>query len=197
MRAKEMGIIPDQGCRVDLISDCFLRFNPAWRSDDPDEIGATRELVIELALERIDAADLGHIDWYAESSASEIAVDVAELMQQSGVYSGEGLFDAGQIFADLSALLSLGHDSMTRGAVDPVRHIIQLCPPQWAVCDDGVYCTDRPYQIAAWRLNEDWLRHMGEKNWVDINSLDEALRTCHALFEAGTLAVKPRRPQRR
>ena len=192
-RAKEMGVIPDQGCRVDLTSGCYLRFNPQLRADDPDEIDANLELVIELTLERIDAAELGHVDWYAKSSVTEIAVDIAELMQASGVYSGDNLFDAGKIFADLSTLLSLGYDSTTRGAVDPVRHIIQLCSPQWAVCDDGVYCTDQPYQIAAWRLNEDWIPHMSEKTWVDINSLDEALRTCSALFETGALAVKPRR----
>lgn len=193
VRAKEMRVIPDQGCRVDLVSSCYLRFNTGFRSDDSDEIG-TNQLVIELTLEQIDATTLGHVDWYAESSPTEIAVDIAELMQASGFYPGDKLFDAGKIFADLSTLLSLGYDSTTRGAVDPVRHIIQLCPPQWAVCDDGVYCTDMPYQIAAWRLDEDWLRHMSEKPWVDINSLDEALRTCHALFKAGALAVKPRRP---
>ena len=145
-RANKMGVIPDQGCRIDLISDCYLRFNPRLRSDDPNDIDANLELVIELTLEQIDATALGHVDWYAKSSATEIAVDFAELMQASGVYSGDNLFDAGKIFADLSTLLSLGYDSITTGAVDPVRHIIQLCPPQWAVCDDGVYCTDRPYK---------------------------------------------------
>lgn len=194
VRAKEMGVIPDQGCRVDFISDCYLRFNPSWRSDNPDEISAPREEIIELTLERIDATAIGHVDWYAGSSAAEIAVDVADLMQAAGVYPGDKLFDAGKIFADLSSLLSLGHDSTTRGAVDPVRHIIQLCPPQWAVCDDGVYRTDQPYQIAAWRLDEDWHEHMRGKSWVDLDSLDEALRTCHALYRSGALAVKPRRP---
>ena len=204
VRAMEMGVIPDQGCRVDLISDCYLRFNPVWRSDnpvnpawrsyDPDEISAAQEPVIQLTLERIDTTTLGHVHWSAISSPSRIAVEIAQLMQSSGVYPGDNLFDAGKIFADLSALLTLGYDSTTKGAVEPVRHIIQLCPPQWAVCDDGVYCTDQPYQIAAWRLDEDWLPHMSGKTWVDINSLDEALRTCDALFKAGALAVKPRHP---
>jgi ABC-type multidrug transport system fused ATPase/permease subunit len=193
VRAKEMGIISDQGCRVDLISDCYLRFKPEWRSDDPDDIGANRESVIELTLERIDATALRSVDWYAGSSPSEIAVSVAQLMQASGVYSGDNLFDAGKIFAGLSALLNVGHDSITSGAISPVRHIIQLCPPQWAVCDDGIYCTQRSYTLAANRMNEPrLLADMNEKTWADMNSFEEASNACRALFESGRLAVKPR-----
>jgi hypothetical protein len=82
-----------------------------------------------------------------------------------------------------------------RRKVSPVRHIIQLCPPQWAVCDDGVYCIDRPYQIAAPRFNENWLSHMSEKPWVDVPSLDEALTAGQAHYESGALAVKPDSPE--
>ena len=189
VRAREMGVIPDQGCRVD-ISACYLRFNSEWRSDDPDEFSGARELIVELTLERMDASALDHLDWRAEVSPAEIAVRIAERMQASGVYPGDNLFDAGRIFTDLSALLILGYESTTMGAVVPVRHIIQLCPPQWAVCDDGVYCTELPYQIGASRLGRDWLPHMSEKSWVDTNSFEEALRTCRALFDAGALAVE-------
>jgi hypothetical protein len=194
IRAEEIGIIPEQGCRVDLISDCYLRFKPGWKSSDPIVHTFEAPDIVELTLERIDAEALRHIEWEAESPASDIAFRIAEEMQASGVYSGDKLFDAGKIFADLSALLSVGHESSTSGNVSPVRHIIQLCPPQWAVCDNGVYCTDQPYQIAAWRLDENWLSHMNGKSWVDMDSLDEALTACHALFESGGLAVKPRRP---
>jgi hypothetical protein len=191
MRAKGMGIIPDRGCRVELPSDCYLRFNSGWKSSDPIVRYNQDPDIIELTLEEIDAKILDDIEWDTESSASEIAVRVAEAMQASGVYPGDALFDAGKIFADLSALLSFGHHSSTSGKVSPVRNIIQLCLPQWAVCDDGVYCMDMPYQILARRLNENWLSHMSEKTWVDMNSLDEALTTCRALYESGALEVRP------
>jgi hypothetical protein len=163
MRAQEIGIIPRQGCRVDLISDSYLRFKPEWKSRDPIVRGGQDPDVIELTLERIDGEALRRIEWDSESTPSDMGVCIAEEMQASGVYPGDGLYDAGKIFADLSALLSFGHESSTSGKISPVRHIIQLCPPQWAVCDDGVYSMDQPYQIAAWRLNENWLSHMSEK----------------------------------
>jgi hypothetical protein len=194
LRAREIGIIPDQGCRIDLISDCYLRFKPEWKSSDPIVRGSQDPDVIELTLERIDAEALRRVEWDSESTPSDIGVRIAEEMQASGVYPGDGLYDAGRIFADLSALLSFGHESSISGKINPVRRIIQLCPPQWAVCDDGVYCTDHPYQIVAWRLNENWLSHMSEKPWVDMTSLDEALTACQALYDAGSLAVKPSDP---
>jgi hypothetical protein len=131
IRAKEMGIIPDQGCRVGFLSDCYLRFKPEWSSTDPVLYESQDPNVIELTLEWIDATPLRQIRWGVETDAIDIAVDIAQEMQSSGVYPGDSSFDAGKIFADLSALLTLGYDSITRGAVDPVRHIIQFCPPQW------------------------------------------------------------------
>lgn len=193
VRAKEMGIIPDQGCRVGFISDCYLRFTPEWKSTDPVVYKSQDPDVIELTLERIDATPLRRMRWDVETDASDIAVGIAQAMQASGVYPGDSSFDAGKIFADLSALLTVGYDSITRGAVDPVRHIIQFCPPQWAVCDDGIHCTQNSYMLAADRMNEPrLLADMNEKTWADMNSFEEASDACRALFGSGSLAVKPR-----
>ena len=193
VRAKAIGIIPDQGCRVGFVSDCYLRFTPGWKSSDPIVYESQAPDVVELKLERIGAETLGWLMWDAETSTSEIAVSIAEAMQASGVYPGDSSFDAGKIFGDLSALLTLGYDSVTRGAVDPVRHIIQFCPPQWAICDDGIHSTQTPYVIRADKVKDDrLLAHMSEKVWVDIDSFDEAATACFELFRTGSLAVKPR-----
>jgi hypothetical protein len=191
MRAQKLGIVSDQGCRVDLISDCYLRFRAEWPSSDPIIRQGDDPDIVELTLERIYGAPLRRIEWAAESTAENIAVLIAEEMQAAGVYSGDALFDPERTFADLSKLLKIGHDNSTTGRVLPVRHIVELCLPQWAVCDDGVYSLDVSYQIAAWRLNEDWHLHMSEKPWVDMESLEKALYTCTALYEAGALATKP------
>ena len=193
VRAKEMAVIPDQGCRVGFISNCYLRFTPEWKSTDPIVRDSQDPDVVELTLEHIDATPLGRIVWDAESAPSEIAVRIAETMQASGVYPGDNSFDAGKIFADLSALLTIGYDSITRGAVDPIRHIIQFCPPQWTVCDIGICSTQISYFIAADEVNKDrLLTHMSEKPWVDINSFEEAQMACSALFRNGKLTIKPR-----
>jgi hypothetical protein len=192
LRAKDMGIIPDQGCRVGFISDCYLRFSPGWESTDRVVYESQGPDIVELKLERIDATPLSWLRWRAETATSDIAVSIAESMQASGVYPGDGSFDAGKIFADLSALLILGYESITKGAVNPVRHVIQFCPPQWAVCDSGIRSTQVPYFIRADRLNgERLLVHMSEKTWVDVESFEEAQMAGVALFRSGTLAIKP------
>lgn len=192
VRAKEMEIIPDQGCRVGFISDCYLRFTSGWESTDPVVYESQDPDVIELTLERLDATPLSRLSWNVETTA-EIVVSIAEAMQASGVYPGDGSFDAGKIFADLSALLTLGHESITRGAVDPIRHIIQFCPPQWVVCDDGIYSAKTYYYIPADEMNaERLLAHMSEKTWIDIESFEEAQMACSALFRTGRLTIKPR-----
>ena len=194
VRAKELGIIPGQGCRVSFISECYLRFAPDWTSSDPVVYESQDPDVIGLTLEEADAGVLRLMRWDAGKSASEIAVDIAEAMQASGVYPGDGSFDAGKIFADLSALLTMGYDSITQGTIYPVRHIIQFCPPQWAVCDDGIYSTQTPYMIRADRIyhGDRYSAHMAEKTWVDLNSFEQASAACYALFRTGNLAVKPR-----
>lgn len=191
LRAQRIGIISDQGCRINLFdTERYLRFKPEW--SDPITSQSEEPDVIELTLEEMDATPLSRIQWDDESNPSDVAIRIVEAMQASGTYPGDAVFDAGNIFADLSALLSLGHNSATSGKIYPLKHIIQLCPPQWAICDDGVYATkDAPYKIAARRLTENWISHMAEKSWVDINSLDEAVTTCGELYESGALAVKP------
>lgn len=192
VRAKGMEIISDQGCRVGFISDCYLRFTPGWESTNPVDHEAQGPDVIEFTLEQMDATPLSRLSWHAEATASEIGASIAETMQASGVYPGDRSFDAGKMFADLSALLTLGHESITRGAIDPIRHIIQFCPPQWAICDDGIYSTQTHYFIAADDLNnQNFIPHMSEKIWVNMESFEEAEMACRALFRTGNLTIKP------
>lgn len=55
------------------------------------------------------------------------------------------------------------------------------CGRQWAATDYGVEALDGSYPIEAARLWEDedthgWVRHMADKNWVDLADFAEALR---------------------
>jgi hypothetical protein len=71
-----------------------------------------------------------------------------------------------------------------------VRHIIQLCPPQWAIADEGIYSvlSGTIYHIASWRFGEhDWQSHMYEKPWLDRDSFDEAFSTAQLLKRTGKL----------
>jgi hypothetical protein len=47
---------------------------------------------------------------------------------------------------------------------------------EWAVTEHGVECRDGTYAIAASRLWENWVLHMAEKDWIDLDDFAEALR---------------------
>jgi hypothetical protein len=59
---------------------------------------------------------------------------------------------------------------------------------QWAATKYGVECRDGSYSIECSRLWEDedgygWIKHMAEKNWVDLKDFAEALRVAR-MFNA-------------
>lgn len=51
----------------------------------------------------------------------------------------------------------------------------------WTVHEDGTMVhNDKGYVIEGWRLTENWLEHMSEKNWVDMNTFVPAyIRACY------------------
>lgn len=58
----------------------------------------------------------------------------------------------------------------------------------WTVESDGTMChTRNGYTITADRLAENWLQHMAEKNWVDMNTFARAY--IHACARAGVKSV--------
>jgi hypothetical protein len=191
VRARELETVSGLGCRVDFFgTGRYLRFKPSLNPTDPRARESKDNNTTQIRLEEIDGTELIQLSWEPSADARDISLRIAEAAQAAGCYPGDAPFDAGRLFADLSVLLSVGHAESTAGRIYPAKRIIQLCLPQWAVCEDGLYRIDGPfYQIAAWRLNEDWWSHMLEKPWLDQNSLDEALAAVKALNESGKLSV--------
>jgi hypothetical protein len=69
---------------------------------------------------------------------------------------------------------------------------------QWAVTAYGVECRDGSYAIETVRLWEDedrygWVRHMGDKEWVDLPDFAEALRIARRRAAAAGKNRKPRK----
>lgn len=192
MRARALDMIPISGSRVSLFgADCYLRFQPTWTYDDrlnPDQ----QPDAIELTLEFTDGSPRKTILWEQTETPAEIVIQVAEAMQSLGCYPGDKEFKAGRIFGELGDLLQLAHRFATNkgGTAYPVRHIIQLCPPQWAITDEGIYSalSGPIYGIAEWRFGEqDWQSHMHEKPWLDRDSFDEAFSIAQLLKRNGKL----------
>jgi hypothetical protein len=192
MRARTLDMIPTSGCRVSLFgADCYLRFQPAWKYDhrlSPDD----EPDAIELTLEFTDGSPRKTILWEQTQTPAEIVMQVAEAMQSLGCYPGDKEFKAGRIFGELGDLLQLAHRFATSkgGTVNPVRHIIQLCPPQWAITEEGIYSalSGPLYHIAARRFDEQhWQSHMLEKPWLDRDSFEDAFSIAELLQRNGKL----------
>lgn len=189
VRARELETVSKLGCRVDFFgTGRYLRFNPSPGDTEPTASADKDYHTIKIVLEETDGTQLRQLDWKSVEDARDISLRIAEAAQTVGCYPGDKLFDAARLFADLSVLLSVAHIESTAGRMYPAKHIIQLCLPQWAICETGLYRIDGAfYQIAAWRLNEDWWSHMLQKTWVDRDSLDEALIISKALNKSGRL----------
>jgi len=55
---------------------------------------------------------------------------------------------------------------------------------QFAVTNDGIECTQTYYNIAKHRIDEDdWVKHMSEKTWVDIKDFTEAFEYARKYFQ--------------
>lgn len=72
---------------------------------------------------------------------------------------------------------------------DPLTGPIHWRGAQWAVTGLGVEALDGSYPIEVARLWEDedsygWVRHMADKNWVDLAEFAEALRIARRLHQA-------------
>jgi len=45
---------------------------------------------------------------------------------------------------------------------------------QWVVTDFGLECLYNYYPIQKERINEDWLSHLSDKNWVNMEEFEAA-----------------------
>jgi hypothetical protein len=67
---------------------------------------------------------------------------------------------------------------------------------QWAVTAYGIEGLEYPYLIDRHRIWEDedvhgWVKHMAEKNWVDLADFTEALRIARMQWRCVTMRPKP------
>src|SRR5262249_39693332 len=58
----------------------------------------------------------------------------------------------------------------------------------WAVCTNGLHCLTESYFIESARFEEeDWVKHMAEKTWVDRTEFSAALSRAQNLKRLGYL----------
>ncbi|PRX66192.1 hypothetical protein B0I32_106328 [Nonomuraea fuscirosea] len=185
-RARELGLISDQGCRVPLReTPLFVRFHANMPHD------------VQLTLEDMAGNAIHTAYWAHDNSAEAVLVDIIEKVQLIGQYPGDVAFYPTHIFVDLRNLLDLAHRHSTGESRmrNPLGPLIQFCDPQWVITETKVMAIDEGYTIEAHRLNEmDWYDHVRPKGWADPTSLFDALESARALYRNGRLAVYPPDP---
>lgn len=169
-RAHQLGLVaPAHPPRVKIsqVSDVFLSVHAETGDyvDDP--------LVLRVERRSGDVTDW--IPWDVDKPAEDVLVTVGRALRKHTAET----FDPEAFFNGLADLLEAALSYPDR------RPAIQLCPPQWMVCDWGVITYNRaPYPINLQRLQtSDTIdEHVREKSWLDSDSWDEARMTAVALF---------------
>ncbi|WP_345027876.1 hypothetical protein [Kutzneria kofuensis] len=183
-RAVELGLIPQNGCRVRLShTSAFIRFAP-----DPEE--RDRWSPMGFSLERSDTKQLSFVEWDDDASALDFLLKMTETVQAIGLYPGDSRFTPDQAFSDLESILQLAYRQSIAEDGDaqaPAIPIIQICPPQWAITTSGLISIRnvQGYFIPNARLDEqNWTEHLQSKPWVDQDNFDEAFEDAKHLYEA-------------
>jgi len=161
------------------IPDTHLRLR--FRSATTEEDGLSR--LILLTIEDWAGTEATTIPWLPGVPAADTIRMVMEQLQRTGDYNPG--FDAAAIFKCFKDSLRRGVDARTRWTGGPmgVGPIIEVVSPQWALTTCGLECFDHTYPIDKTRLwEEDWLPHMREEGWVDIDAFCEALLVGQAFF---------------
>ena len=86
--------------------------------------------------------------------------------------------------------------TVCRGREDTIARIATelKLPPilkrfgDWAITPEGVYCLRAQYVVAKTCLDEDdWISHMQEKGWVNMNDFSEAINTAKDFVKLGII----------
>lgn len=139
---------------------------------------------LTLRLENLHGSTQDQIQWTEDASEDDVLVDVGRALRG---HTNEA-FDPTELMCGLADLLEAALSHPER------RPAVQLCPPQWMVCDRRVV----PYNAQVVDLTADELRqrpdlhqNMTKKPWVDSDSLDEAVTTVLSLYPSQPRADPP------
>lgn len=168
VRAQQLGLANDDRPPRVKISDSqsiYVSFQidtDQW-ADEP----------LAVRIEELSGRVTDWVPWPAETDAEEILVDVGRILLK---YTNE-VFNPGAFFVGLADLLEVALSDPER------RPVVQLCPPQWVICEWGLitYGDTSRYTVPRDRVAE-VSQHVLQKPWVDRNSWDDAYETVQALY---------------
>lgn len=131
---------------------------------------------LELHVEGVGGATEDWVPWPVDREAHDVLVEVGRALYK---HTGETP-DTRALLAGLADLLDAALSHPDR------RPAIELCPPQWMVCDWGVVtygsASTRGADKAKLRASSTIHSHFAEKSWVDQDSWEDAYEVAAALW---------------
>ena len=128
--------------------------------------------------ERFDGSVVDEVVWRPDIEATDILVEVGRTLFRHTCET----FDTGAFLGGLADLLEAALSSPEH------RPALQLCPPQWVVCDWGVTALGRcgyGVRLDTLHTSPTIESHVSSEPWVDRDSWKEAAMAARALFPAG------------
>lgn len=130
-------------------------------------------------LVEVGGLQISSVEWRADASAEEVTRELARALDAAG---REGQLTAN----DLTRWWSRIAETLVVGASHPKRRkIIEVCPPQWVVTDDGVGpYPDRPLRFmpGAQVRSDSSIQAVAQWPWVHFDSFDKAAAVWVMLF---------------
>ena len=130
---------------------------------------------LQFRVETLAGRIADYVAWPADRTAEDVLVEVGRLLFK---HTAE-VFDPALLLRGFADLLEAAMSHPER------RPAIQLCPPQWMVCDWGVIAYDEhTYGVSLTKLqtSSSISAHVAEKSWVDLDSWESAYESALALF---------------
>lgn len=166
-RARDLGVISERrGPRVAVAdgASVYLRFD--YSSPDADPWGAGDR--VEVCIEQHDGTVVERVEWTAESDATDILVRLGRAVLRVTTRID---LDVAWCMTRLQDTLQVAWQS------EQLRPILQLCPPQWVVTENGASAygqsSEYAYTVLKNRIQELY-NHVLSKPWVDRDSFDDA-----------------------
>lgn len=150
------------------------------------------ERLVKLTLETPNGRESDSITW-VQQDVGEVMATLVERLQVLGEHRPD--FDAEHLLRKFRDTVRTAIEAKTTFEAGPgdLGPVIEIPGSQWAITEWGLECLDRYYTIEKERFSEDdWLRHMREKYWVDFDDFDEALGVGRQMYtrELEELAAK-------
>lgn len=136
-----------------------------------------------LHIETVDGTSQEFVEWPSEATTTDVLVSLGEALSR---YSSEK-FSPIKLFAGLADLLEAANSHIDR------RLAVELCPPQWMVCERAIVTAPGPPEhpwttplrdFSVQKIREDpaYRVQVSRYGWVDPDSFDEACFVAMALF---------------